>query len=57
MVLHVIGACLLAFLVSAGFGKIYLPWLEKKRAHQPLKDEVARIYAGKAADGETGNKG
>ena len=47
MILRTLGAFFLALLVSAGFGKIYVPWLKKKNATQPLKDEVAKIYAGK----------
>ena len=48
-------AFLLAFLASATFGKYYVPWLEKKNAKQPLKEEVARMYAEKA--GEDGKEG
>lgn len=33
-----------AFLASSIFGKYYIPWLKKKNANQPLKEEVAKIY-------------
>ena len=45
-----LGAALMAFLVSVLFGKRWVAWLEKKNARQPLKDEVARIYAADKAD-------
>ena len=45
MFLYVLGAFLLAFLISVVFGKFYIPWLEKKNAWQPLHDKVAeQIY-------------
>lgn len=43
---------LLAFLFSAVFGKYYIPWLEKKNAMQPLKDEVAKIYKEQSRAGD-----
>ncbi|MBO5497085.1 MAG: hypothetical protein J5967_06730 [Oscillospiraceae bacterium] len=52
MVLRMLLALLAAFAVSAGFGKVYVPWLKKKKAAQPLKDEVARIYAEKTAESD-----
>ena len=52
MILRTLGAFFLALLVSAGFGKIYVPWLKKKNATQPLKEEVAKIYAEKTDGSE-----
>lgn len=49
-------AAVLAFGASAAFGKWYVPWLAKHGARQPIKDEVAVIYAEKekaAAPGES----
>lgn len=51
MVIRILGAFLLALLFSAAFGKYYIPWLEKKNARQPLKDEVAQIYKEQSNDG------
>ena len=45
MVIKMILAFVLAFAASVGFGKWYVPWLKKHGAKQPLKDEVASIYA------------
>ena len=45
MVIKILLALLFAFAFSAGFGKWYVPWLKKCGAKQPLKDEVAAIYA------------
>ena len=50
MALRIVCALLLAFLVVVVFGKYYIPWLKKKKASQPLKEEVARIYAEQAAE-------
>ena len=47
MEIKMILALVLAFAASAGFGKWYVPWLERRGAKQPLKDEVATIYAEK----------
>ena len=44
MLVKLLAALVLAFLAAAGFGKRYVPWLEKKNARQPLKAEVAKIY-------------
>ena len=52
MALRILIAFLAAFLVSSVFGKYYIPWLEKKNARQPLKEEVAKIYE----EGEAGNE-
>ena len=48
MMIRMIAAFILAFLVSAGVGKLYIPWLKKHSFNQPLKDEVAEIYNEKA---------
>lgn len=52
MALTMLCSFLIAFLGCAVFGKYYIPWLEKKNARQPLKDEVAKIYAEKDDDSE-----
>ena len=44
MAIKMILAFLLAFGISAGFGKFFVPWLKKHSFSQPLKDEVAQIY-------------
>lgn len=54
MLMKMLGACLLAFLFSAVFGRKYIPWLEKKNARQPLKDEVAKIYKDRNSDENEG---
>lgn len=51
MMIKLLGACLLAFLFSAVFGKTYVHWLRKKSFSQPLKDEVAQIYKERSNDG------
>ena len=40
----IVVSALLAFLVAVVFGKNYIPWLKRRGATQPLKDEVAQIY-------------
>lgn len=44
MGIKMLGAFMAAFLFSSVFGKYYIPWLKKRGATQPLKDEVAQIY-------------
>ena len=44
MVISMLIAALAAFLIAAAFGRLYVPWLRKRGASQPLKEEVARIY-------------
>ncbi len=45
MVVQYLIACLLAFAICVLFGRYYVAWLKKKKATQPLKDEVAeKIY-------------
>ena len=44
MGIKMLGAFVVAFLFSSVFGKYYIPWLKKRGATQPLKDEVAQIY-------------
>lgn len=43
-------AFVLSFLISIGFGRIFVPWLKKHSFSQPLKSEVARIYTEKDND-------
>ena len=45
MVMKMLFALLLAFVVCVSLGKWYIPWLKKHGAKQPIKDEVAAIYA------------
>ena len=47
MVTKMISAFVLAFLISIGIGRIYIPWLRHKGYSQPLKHEVAQMYEGK----------
>ena len=49
-------AFLLSFLISIGFGRIFVPWLKKHSFSQPLKDEVAQIYTEKENDLNKKNK-
>ena len=44
MVIRMLIAALASFLIAAAFGRFYVPWLKKRGASQPLKEEVARIY-------------
>ena len=44
MVIRMLIAALASFLIAAAFGRVYVPWLKKRGASQPLKEEVARIY-------------
>ena len=44
MVITMIISAFAAFLIAAAFGRFYIPWLKKRGASQPLKEEVARIY-------------
>ena len=43
MMLQMLGALLLAVLISTVFGKRFIPWLEKKGIIQPLKKQVEEI--------------
>ena len=45
MSIKMLVAFAVAFLVSAGIGKLYMPWLNKHKFSQPIKDEVAQMYA------------
>lgn len=47
MVMKMLFALLLAFVICVALGKWYIPWLKKHSAKQPIKDEVAAIYAEK----------
>ena len=44
MTVRLILAFVIAFATAAVVGKFYVPWLRKRGASQPLKEEVARIY-------------
>lgn len=44
MVIKMIIAFVLAFLITIGIGKVYIPWLRQKGFSQPLKHEVAQMY-------------
>lgn len=45
MTIKMLVAFAVAFFVSAGIGKLYIPWLNKHKFSQPIKDEVAQMYA------------
>ena len=45
MAIKMLIAFAVAFLVSAGIGKLYIPWLNKHKFSQPIKEEVAQMYA------------
>ena len=45
MVIRMLIAALASFLTAAAFGRFYVPWLGKRGASQPLKEQVAEIYA------------
>ncbi len=45
MAIKMLIAFAVAFLVSTGIGKLYIPWLNKHKFSQPIKDEVAQMYA------------
>lgn len=55
MVIKIFLAFLLAFVVCVAFGKWYIPWLKKHGAKQPIKDEVATIYAEKETASDASN--
>jgi hypothetical protein len=40
MIVCLLCALLLAFVFGFAFGKMYIPWLRKHNASQPLKKEV-----------------
>ncbi len=44
MATKMIIAAVMAFLFTAVFGRVYVPWLKNHGAAQPLKEEVAKIY-------------
>ena len=50
----ILTAGLLAFAVSAAAGRMLVPFLEKKKAAQPLKDEVAKKVYGEQDGGAEG---
>ena len=46
MVIQYLTAFLAAFLIVFVSGKMFIPWLEKHNAKQPLKDEVKnKVYS------------
>ena len=47
MLIQMLSAFLLAFLLCAVWGKKYVSLLKKRNVRQPLKAEVAQIYAEK----------
>ena len=56
MEITIIIAFLLAFVIALVLGRLFIPWLNRRKMAQPLKEEVARIYAekeeGQAAEKE-----
>lgn len=56
MMIQILGALLLAFLISTVFGKRFIPWLEKKGIIQPLKKQVEeKVYTEKNKDSAAEN--
>ena len=56
MILQMLGALLLAVLISTVFGKRFIPWLEKKGIIQPLKKQVKeKVYSEKNEDSTAEN--
>lgn len=45
MTIKMLVAFAVAFFVSAGIGILYIPWLNKHKFSQPIKDEVVQMYA------------
>ena len=50
MIFGSVCALLGAFLICVLIGKRFIPWLKKKDAIQPIKDEVATIYEDQNGD-------
>ncbi len=44
MEIRIIIGFLLAFVIALVLGKLLIPWLNRRRMTQPLKEEVAQIY-------------
>lgn len=56
VMIQILGALLLAFLISTVFGKRFIPWLEKKGIIQPLKKQVKeKVYSEKNEDSTVKN--
>ena len=56
MIFQMLGALLLAVVISMVFGKRFIPWLEKKGIIQPLKKQVEeKVYAEKNKDSAAEN--
>ena len=47
MEIRIIIAFLLAFVIALVLGKLFILWLNRRKMAQPLKEEVAQIYAEK----------
>ena len=47
MTMQMLCAFLLAFLFVTGFGKVYIPWLEKEKARQQIKENGPTWHASK----------
>jgi len=45
MVIKILAACVIGFFISLGIGKVYIPWLNRHQFSQPIKEQVAEIYA------------
>ena len=51
MIFQMLGALLLAVVISMVFGKRFIPWLEKKGIIQPIKKQVEeKVYTEKNKD-------
>lgn len=44
MVIKMLIAFFLAFLVTVGIARVFIPWMKKRSFTQPLKDEVVQMY-------------
>ncbi len=46
MIIQYLIAFLAAFLIVLVFGKVFIPWLKKHNAYQPLKNDVKdKVYS------------
>ena len=47
MTLKLIASLIIAFLISAAFGKFYIPWLQKQKAEQSIKENGPKWHTSK----------
>ena len=48
MTIQMLSAFVLAFLFATAFGRWYIPWLEKEKARQQIKEELKKVHDGKS---------